>query len=342
VYKIPEGWSGDKKLRLRVTDVSIESNWVHAMANAAGVANNGIVTSNEAPNVTLHYALNRRTGKLELQLPNDASSAVKNAVAAGLIAKEMTTTAQDVLVSVQSFTVKHRVYENYDGERWLDIVVRNEAASRQSYKLVCAVYLDGSNEANYINLPYYPEATAVRKTQTISLPVNALVDDPAKHHIAKVRISVVGEDERAYTDNEFDISFGGTNALRFIRQPQNVVAQEGEDVSFEVEVAGGREPYKYQWQVYNPEKKEWVDIPGFTDPVMARENIEKKWNGAHFRCVVTDAAGTKIVSQEVTLTVRDKVPTGDDSNLTLYLAVALLAILALWLTRRRMKAGQAR
>ena len=52
-------------------------------------------------------------------------------------------------------------------------------------------------------------------------------------------------------------------------------------------------------------------------------------------CVVTDAAGTQIVSREVTLTIRDKVPTGDSSNLPLYLAVAAAALALLWWMRRR-------
>ena len=58
-----------------------------------------------------------------------------------------------------------------------------------------------------------------------------------------------------------------------------------------------------------------------------------------FRCVVTDAAGTQIVSQEVTLTVRDQVPTGDNTNLPLYLAVALIALALMLALRRRRRAA---
>jgi hypothetical protein len=86
--------------------------------------------------------------------------------------------------------------------------------------------------------------------------------------------------------------------------------------------------------VWDPKHEKWVDLPGFTGPTMSRKNIEKKWDGARFRCVVTDAEGTQIISQEFTLRVRDGVDTGDHSSLPLYLAVALAAIALLVLLHR--------
>jgi len=53
------------------------------------------------------------------------------------------------------------------------------------------------------------------------------------------------------------------------------------------------------------------------------------WDGCRLRCVVTDAAGTQIVSREAILRVRDRVDTGDDTNLPLYLALALALLIAL-------------
>jgi len=87
--------------------------------------------------------------------------------------------------------------------------------------------------------------------------------------------------------------------------------------------------------VWDLRHEKWVDLPGFTEPTLSRKDIEKKWDGARFRCVVTDAEGTQIISQEVTLHIRDGVDTGDHSNLPLYLAVAALALVALVLIRRR-------
>lgn len=47
--------------------------------------------------------------------------------------------------------------------------------------------------------------------------------------------------------------------------------------------------------------------------------------------------GAQIISQEVALHVRDRVPTGDDSSLPLYLAVAIIALALMALLRRRAK-----
>ena len=185
-----------------------------------------------------------------------------------------------------------------------------------------------------VSLPYYGKALASRTTHTITLPVEALVGDPEAHHSARVVISAVGRDECAYANNEFTLLLGG-NPLRFIREPGDETVQEGEDVSFEVEVGGGKTPYTYQWQIWDPKHEKWVDLPGFTGPTLSRRDVEKKWDGARFRCVVTDGAGRQIVSREITLNVRDRVPTGDRSNLPLYLFVALVALALLWGIRRR-------
>ena len=205
-------------------------------------------------------------------------------------------------------------------------------------KLVCAVYVDGSDEPYYLNLPYYRQATSTRRTQTFTLPLSALVDEPSRHDRARVVISAVDTEENAWDNNEFTVYLSGADPLRFTRQPEDVTAQVGEDVSFEAEVTGGVKPYTWQWQVFNPKTGEWVDLPGFTGPTLSRRDIEKKWDGCRFRCVVTDAAGTQIISQEVTLTVRDGVDTGDHSHLPLYLAVALAALALLWWMRRRREA----
>ena len=139
--------------------------------------------------------------------------------------------------------------------------------------------------------------------------------------------------------NPFVVSIGGQDPLTFVRQPRDAIVQSGEDVSFCVEAAGGVKPYTYQWQIWDEKHQRWADLPGFTDPTMSRDAIEKKWDGCKFRCVVTDAAGTQIISREAVLRVREKVPTGDDSNLPLYLAVAFVA-LALLLLLRRVAAGK--
>ena len=333
--KIPESWSGDKTLYLRVGKLSAYSNWERALANAAG-AGNGILSNAAAPR-ELTWALDEKSGKLVLQEGGIASnSAAANDAQSGFIVG--TAEVGDpvpLMTAYHDIEITHRVYPDGDGSDLLDIVVSNYADNKDSFKLTCAVYVDGAEEPCYVNLHHYEKALASRAIHTITMPISALVDDPEAHSKVRVEINAIGRDESAYANNEFTVFLGGQNALRFTKQPRDVTVQEGEDVSFGVEVAGGRQPYAFQWQVWNPRTGEWVDLKGFTEPTIAREDIEKKWDGAMFRCVVTDAAGAKTASEAATLTVRDKVPTGDGSDLPLYLAVALVALALLWLLRRR-------
>ena len=336
-FKIPGDWHGDKTLRMKVTGLSVESNLARAVANAAGITSNGA----GGGSVRLNYALNPRTGKLELQKPVQANGAEMKGIDLGLYADAIESASTDMIVHIHDLEIKHRVYRGLEGEQMLDIVVHNHANTEEALTLSCAVYVDGAREPSHVlNLPYYESVTSSRKTHTFTLPLGALVDEPAKHERARVVITAVGREERAYANNEFTVYLGGADPLRFTKQPEDATVQEGEDVSFSVEVAGGVKPYRYQWQVYNPKTGKWVDLKGFTEATIDRKKIEKKWDGCKFRCVVTDAAGTQIISQEVTLTVRDGVDTGDDTNLPLYLALALVALALLAALRRRGRIGK--
>ena len=57
------------------------------------------------------------------------------------------------------------------------------------------------------------------------------------------------------------IYLDGANPLRFVKQPEDVTVQEGEDEAFEVEVTGGTRPCAYQGQV-------WDSKHGFLWPVI--------------------------------------------------------------------------
>ena len=66
------------------------------------------------------------------------------------------------------------------------------------------------------------------------MPLSALVDDPSAHSRARMVVSVVGWEDCAFVNNEFTVYLGGSNALRFVTEPEDVTAQEGEDVAFTV------------------------------------------------------------------------------------------------------------
>ena len=335
--KIPGNWSGETTLYMRVKSISTYSNWVRAMANAAGAKNNGLMPNAAVPE-ELTWVLDEASGKMVLQTGQiDPNGLAANAVRSGVIANAVDASG-DIAISVgdQDIEVSHRIYGDSEDNDMLDIVISNYTDTDDSFKLTCAVYLDQEDEPYYINLPYYSGGLANRHTHTITMPVRALVPDMEDHYQARVVISAVGREESAYLNNEFVVDLG-SSGLHIIEQPQDQTVQEGEDVSFSVTVGGGVKPYSYQWQVWDEKHQKWVNLPGFTEPTLSRKDIEKKWDGCRFRCVITDSRGTQVITDEVTLTVRDRVDTGDHSNLPLYLAIALAALLLLWLVRRRMK-----
>jgi len=355
--KIPSDWKGEKQLRLKLTKESTYSNWLAASALAksnpelfteAPMEGEGhAVSSNASSNarmladmgiVRLEYVLDEDSGKMILQNTgaiitangNDDGDEILQLYATEIMAPDPV----DINCKVHDIDVSHRVYDDYYGDEMLEIIISNYYSDDESIRLSCAMYLNDSKTSEYISLPYNPTVMASGKTTTITLPLKTLFD-PEIVQSARFVFSAPGVAETADVNNEFTIYPGGSDALRFTKQPEDVTAQAGEDVSFQVEVAGGVKPYSYQWQVYNPKTGKWEDLKGFTDPTLSREKIEAKWDGAQFRCVVTDAAGTQIISQVVTLTIRGAVDTGDHSNLPLYLAVALMALVLLILLRRR-------
>ena len=340
-FKIPDDWAaGSHTLQMKVSALYVNANWTRAMALAAGAQANGLTGNGAGENVELKYVLNEKTGRLELQKPANAAGLLADALGSGLYAAAIDSASVPVTVEVHDLEVSHRVYRGLGGERWVDIIIRNHAATREGMKLVCAVYVDGSEEPEYINLPYYENAALSHKTQTITLPVSALVDDPDVHRTARVEILSVDRKERAYANNEFTLYFDGSDPLRFVKQPEDVNIQEGENATFSVEAAGGVESYTYQWQAYTPGAEKWEELSDLTEATITREKIRKNSNGARFRCIVTDALGTKIVSREAVLTVRKNVHTGDSSNLPLYLTVAFAALALLWLLHRRDRLNQ--
>ena len=347
--KVPDDWHGNYDLRLKLHNISVYDNYLAASALAkshpelfaeAGTVSNATAAANRKKLAEygvhrLDYALNEQTGKLELQNRGElVANAGEDAVS--LYALEVDAPESlEVNFDVHDIDVSHRLRTDHKGDEILDITLHNYYHNGEAIELTCAMYLDNSSEPVYVSLPYRPEAMAAGTTTTISVPLKALFD-PDKVQSARFEFTPRGIKETAVLNNGFTIyPHGGGDELRFTRQPEDVTAQAGEDVSFQVEVAGGKPPYTYQWQVWDPEHEKWVDLPGFTEPTLGRKDIEKQWDGARFRCVVTDAEGRQIISREVTLTVRDRVDTGDHSNLPLYLAVAIMALFTLWWMRRR-------
>ncbi len=89
-----------------------------------------------------------------------------------------------------------------------------------------------------------------------------------------------------------------------------------------MKAAGGKAPYRYQWQRMTGTDR-WEDIPGANQDTYRIESVKEEHNGLTVRCVVTDQFGDYVLSDSAKLTLLPQ--TGDSSQLTLWLLLALSA-----------------
>jgi LPXTG-motif cell wall-anchored protein len=239
--------------------------------------------------------------------------------------------------------VSHRLFQDYYGEDMLEITISDYYHSQEPIQLTCSVYVNGSTTPANVSLPYDPDVLSTGKTTTITVPLAALVDIDTTEK-ARFIINPRGITETARVNNEFTVYPGGKaeiTPLVIAGQPQSTAVPIGERVLFNVGVTGGKAPYSYQWQVFTG--GEWKDLPSENAATLTLDKAKLEWNGRRTRCVITDANGTTVVSDEAVLTVTGtdatagnaQPDTGDHMRLPLYLAVALIAIILLVLLRRR-------
>ncbi|EFM38754.1 hypothetical protein HMPREF0379_1500 [[Eubacterium] yurii subsp. margaretiae ATCC 43715] len=85
--------------------------------------------------------------------------------------------------------------------------------------------------------------------------------------------------------------------LTIIKQPDTAKGKLGELMSLEVQVKGGKEPYSYQWQYRNGKDINYTDSTSGGNKTNIL-NPPVKNEIYFYRCVITDANGNKVTSQE--------------------------------------------
>lgn len=88
-----------------------------------------------------------------------------------------------------------------------------------------------------------------------------------------------------------------------IIQPQSLTVNSGDNASFLVAVAGGTQPYAYQWYFNN------VALSGETDPTLDLTSVDSG-DAGNYKVVITDDTGQVLTSNTATLTVNAAAITG--------------------------------
>jgi len=86
-------------------------------------------------------------------------------------------------------------------------------------------------------------------------------------------------------------------------QPSSLTVDTGDNASFLVAVAGGTQPYNYQWYFNN------VLLSGETDPTLDLTNVDSG-DAGNYKCVITDDNGQVLTSVNAVLTVNAAAITG--------------------------------
>ena len=89
--------------------------------------------------------------------------------------------------------------------------------------------------------------------------------------------------------------------------PNDAVAAKNETVSFAITVSGGQGNVSYQWQWRQSDSNKWANCTaasgeGWNGNTLAVKAYLAR-DGRQFRCVTTDTAGTKVISETATLHV---------------------------------------
>lgn len=111
-----------------------------------------------------------------------------------------------------------------------------------------------------------------------------------------------GEDE-TYVPKYLAYDYAKGTPLKITKQPESVTAALGSTVSFHVEATGEGLTYQWQWKAGNTSTWRDTTVSGNTTDTITLEATAAR-NGYQYRCVITDANGNKVYSDEAKLTVK--------------------------------------
>lgn len=99
-----------------------------------------------------------------------------------------------------------------------------------------------------------------------------------------------------FTEVQSSEPSGGTQSMvRIVSQPKDQKGRVGQTVIFELEAYGA---VSYCWQFHNGRVWKNSTLPGCQGPAMRVEVTERRL-GYHYRCILTDANGNSVFSDEV-------------------------------------------
>ena len=283
---IPTNWSGDKNLT-----ATIES-----------------VQGDIAVNGTMENGVLMLTGADAPQTLDDTNESI-------LITRP-STKVQTFETDVHDLSLSARIFKLND-EDYVRVNVKNLSGNTESSvtPVLTSVYRGETLFTHRFELSMGDDFG-----YSMDIPLRELTKGRSLQNL-DLYVSANGNYEE-YADVDNHVRLLLITQLCIIEQPVSLPVSAGQEAVFTVKAAGGKAPYRYQWQrMVGPDR--WEDIPGANQDTYRIESVKEDQNGLTVRCVVTDQFGDYVLSDSATLTLLPQ--TGDSSQLTLWLLLALSA-----------------
>ncbi len=126
----------------------------------------------------------------------------------------------------------------------------------------------------------------------------------ARHNGYQYRCAVTDNAGSTVMTKAVRLTVGAETELAIVTQPSMQTVSVGDTAVFSVTVEGGTAPYRYQWQYLKPDASAWANVAaasGKTDTYTM--TAQARHDGYVYRCKITDAAGTSIISKNAVLVV---------------------------------------
>mgnify|MGYP004557633129 FL=1 len=309
VFKVPEDWNGQVNLTAEISHLyALVNTSIFGTANSSEVEVDFDENGNLVTNTTVNGTLAVKRAKV-----NDAQT--KKPMSMGL---------GDLMLDCQP-------YVSPEGEEFVRVSIVGRSETDSTIAPMLTAELDGRTVFSY----RFTRAIDEDFGYTLDIPAALLL---AGRQSGEVTLTITDNEagnEFASFDNHRTVTLG--RPLVIARQPESVVTLAGGDVSFEIEVYGGRKPYTYQWQRLD-EKGKWVNISGATEAALNLSGVTMEQDDMQLRCVVRDSDGQQVISDAATLTVWEELPqTGDTQKPLIPGLIFAAAVLAMMGMRRKKK-----
>ena len=293
---IPTNWSGDKNLT-----ATIES-----------------VQGDIAVNGTMENGVLMLTGADVPQALDDTNESI-------LITRP-STKVQTFETDVHDLSLSARIFK-LNGEDYVRVNVKNLSGNTESS---VTPVLTSVHRGETLFTHRFVRSMGDDFGYSMDIPLRELTKNRSLQAL-DLYVSADGDYEE-YADVDNHVRLLLITQLCIIEQPVSIPVSAGQEAVFSVAAAGGKAPYRYQWQrMVGPDR--WEDIPGANQDTYRIESVKEDQNGLTVRCVVTDQFGDYVLSDSATLTLLPQ--TGDSSQLALWLLLAAASATVLVMAVRK-------